>query len=123
MTAESPAASMPNIAPLLGALQAVKNVRALVMTALVLVTTALVFGVVLFAVSRTGSVALTVIGVLFAYLVAIYGVSAVGFMLMNDAKGAPPLSISDALSVSLMSTHRWIAVMLLTFVVFVLFVP
>jgi len=121
MSVESPAASSPNIASLLGALQAVKNMRAVVLTALVLVTTALVFAVVMFAAGRAGSVALTVIGVLFAYLVAIYGVSAVGFMMMNDVKGAPPLSISDALSVSLISTHRWIAVMLLALVVFVVF--
>ncbi len=121
MANESSAASMPNISSLLGALQAVKNVRAVILTALVLVSTALVFGLVLFVAGQTGSAALTLIGTLFAYLVGIYGISAVGFMLMNDAKGAAPLSMADALMVSLMSTHRWIAVMLLALVVFIVF--
>ena len=121
MSNESSAVSMPNFSALLGALHAVKNLRAVMLTALVLVTTAVVFAVVIFVVGRAGSVALTMIGALFAYLVAIYGVSAVGFMLMSEAKGAPPLSIADALTMSMMSTHRWIAVMLLALVVFILF--
>jgi hypothetical protein len=121
MANESPAVTVPNFSALLGALQAVKNVRAVILTALVLVTTAIVFAAVVFVVGRANSVVLTLIGALFAYLVAIYGVSAVGFMLMNEAKGAPPLSIADALTVSMMSTHRWIVVMLLALVVFILF--
>jgi hypothetical protein len=42
-------------------------------------------------------------------------------MLMNDAKGAPPLAMVEALTLSLSSTHRWIAVMLLAALVFALF--
>ena len=121
MSYESSTVSMPNFSSLLGALHAVKNLRAVLLTALALVTTAIVFAVVIFVVGRAGSVVLTAIGALFAYLVAIYGVSAVGFMLMAEAKGAPPMSIADALTVSLTSTHRWIVVMLLALVVFILF--
>ncbi len=121
MSSESSAASMPNISSLLGALQAVKNVRAVILTALVLVSTALVFGLAFFVAGQTSSTALALIGSLFAYLVGIYGISAVGFMLMNDAKGATPLSMVDALMVSLMSTHRWIAVMLMALAVFIVF--
>jgi hypothetical protein len=122
MASESPVVAMPRASSILNALQAVKNIRAVILTALVLIVTAVVFGVVFYVAGRSGSVVLMFIGGLLSYLVGLYGVSAVGFMLMNDARGRPSLSITDALTVSLLSTHRWIAVMLSALVVFLLFV-
>ncbi len=113
---------MPRISTILGALEAVKNIRAFILTALVLITAVFVVGLFSYMGVRGGSFALGAVGALLAGLIALYGSSAVGFMLMNDARGASSLTIGEALTISLLSTHRWIAVMLLAALVFVLFV-
>jgi hypothetical protein len=113
--------SIPDITTALAALKAVKNIRAVVLTGLVLITSAIVFGLVMYLGGRLGSQLLMFIGMIVAWLIAIYGISAVGFMLMSEAKGTPPLSIIDAVMASLASTHRWIVVMLCALVVFIAF--
>lgn len=121
MTNESSVTSMPRTSTILGALEGVKNVRAGILTGLVLITSAVVFALFSYLTARGGGVALAAVGGLLAFLVIVYGLSAVGFMLMNDAKGAGPLTMVEALTISLTSTHRWIAVMFLAVLVFALF--
>ena len=121
MTNASPVTSMPRTSTILGALEGVKNVRAGILTALVLITTAVVFALFSYLAARGAGVALAAVGGLLAFLIVVYGVSAVGFMLMNDAKGAGSLTMVEALMISLTSTHRWIGVMVLALLAFVLF--
>jgi hypothetical protein len=121
MTNESSVKSMPRASTILGALEGVRNIRAGIVTALVLIANAVVFVSFSYLTTRFGNFALAAVGGLLVVLIAAYGASAVGFMLMNDAKGAPPLAIVEALTLSLSSTHRWICVMLLAALVFALF--
>lgn len=121
MTNASSVTSMPRTSTILGALEGVKNVRAGILTALVLITTAVVFALFSYLAAQGAGVALAAVGGLLAFLIVVYGVSAVGFMLMNDAKGAGSLTMVEALMISLTSTHRWIGVMVLALLIFVLF--
>lgn len=121
MTNASSVTSMPRASTILGALEGVKNVRAGVLTGLVLITSAVIFTLFSYLVARGGGVALAAVGGLLAFLASVYGSSAVGFMLMNDAKGAGSLTMVEALTISLSSTHRWIGVMFLAVLVFALF--
>jgi len=113
--------SMPRASTILGALEAVRNVHAAVLVGLVFITTALVFALFGYLANLGGGIVVAALGGLLVFLISVYGSSAVGYMLMTDAKGAAPLSIAEALLLSLRTTHRWLAVMLLALLVFVLF--
>jgi hypothetical protein len=112
---------MPRASTILGALEAIRNVHAGILVGLVFITTALVFALFSYLAALGGGIAVAALGGLLVFLVSVYGSSAVGYMLMNDAKGAAPLSIAEALLLSLRTTHRWLAVMILALLVFVLF--
>jgi hypothetical protein len=112
---------MTRASTILGALEAIRNVHAGILVALVFITTALVFALFSYLAAIGGGVAVAALGGLLVFLISVYGSSAVGYMLMNDAKGAAPLSIVEALLLSLRTTHRWLAVMILALLVFVLF--
>lgn len=122
MANQAPVTSMPRTSTILGALEAVRNVHAGILIALVFITTALVFALFSYLAAIGGGVVVAALGGLLVFLISVYGSSAVGYMLMNDAKGSPPLSIAEALLLSLRTTHRWLAVMILALLVFVLFV-
>ena len=113
--------SMPRASTILGALEAVRNLHAAVLVGLVFITTALVFMLFAYLANASASIMVAALGGLLVFLISVYGSSAIGYMLMTDAKGATPLSIAEALLLSLRTTHRWLAVMLLALLVFVLF--
>ncbi len=71
MTTESAVAAMPRISTILGALEAVRNVRAFILTALVLITAVFVVGLFSYMGVRGGSFALGAVGALLAGLIAL----------------------------------------------------
>ena len=121
MANQVPVTSMPRASTILGALEAVRNVHAAALVGLVFITTALVFTLSGYLASIGGGIVVAALGGLLVFLISVYGSSAIGYMLMTDAKGATPLSIAEALLLSLRTTHRWLLVMLLALLVFVLF--
>ena len=121
MEQQTPVASMPRASTILGALEAVRNIPAAVLVGLLFIATAVVFALFSFLAAVGGGVIVAALGGLLVFLISVYGASAVGYMLMSDARGAGRLGIVEALLVSLRTTHRWLAVMLLALLVFVLF--
>jgi hypothetical protein len=94
---------------LLAATSAFKNLRAIALMGMTLVS-AILIGTIF---SYLGGGFLSLLGILLAMLVFFYGVSAVGVLLMREAQGQPPCAIADAVMYSLMTSHRLIAVALL----------
>jgi hypothetical protein len=114
--------SITRASTILGALEAVRNIHAGILAALVFVTTAVLFALFGYlATGAGGGVLVAALGGLLVFLTSVYGASAIGYMLMSDAKGAPSLSMIEAVLLSLRTTHRWLAVMLLALLVFVAF--
>ena len=121
MANQASVTSMTRASTILGALEAVRNVHAGILAALVFITTAVVFALFSYLAASGGGVAVAALGGLLVFLTSVYGASAIGYMLMSDARGAAPLSMVEALLLSLRTTHRWLLVMLLALLVFVAF--
>lgn len=101
---------------LISATEAFKNLRALALlglSVLASVLCAVLFG---WLGSRAGFW-LAGLGSLLAFVMFFYGVNAVGIMLMNEAQGQRELGMSDALLLSLYSSHRLIGVAILQFLI------
>ncbi len=98
---------------LLGAVSAYRNLRALVLMGLSFIAAVIVGGLFGMLAGAMESFFIGALGSLLAAVTALYGVSAVGIMLMRDAQGQERCSIAEAVLQSLFSTHRLIAVAIL----------
>lgn len=111
------AALMSGLDSLMAAADAFKNVRAILLLGLTLVTAALVAGVFSMIAAKTFSFWIGGLGFLIAAVVFFYGINAVGIMLMRDAQGQPSGSMMDAVLLSLFSSHRLLGVAVLEFLI------
>lgn len=105
--------SFPRIAVILDALRAIKNWRAALLVALTLGCAGLEFTLFSIIGIKTSSLGISMLGAILALLIGAYGLSAAGFILMQEIAGKPALSMAEALILSLMYTHRWLAIFLL----------
>jgi hypothetical protein len=109
-----------SLSALMGATDAFKNVRAIVLLALTFIGAALI-GVAFGAIAASAQMpSLAALGGLLALLVMFYGANAVGIMMMKDAQGQPLHAMADAVLLSLFSSHRLLAVFLLECVIVLL---
>lgn len=106
-----------SVGSLIEATDAIKNFRAIALLALTFIGAVLVGGVLMMLASSMSSVLLAFLGGLMAFLVMFYGSNAVGILLMRDAQGQPGMSLADAVLVSLVTSHRLIAVVFLEFLI------
>lgn len=102
------------VGALFSALEAIRNIRAVILLALTFVAAVGVF----LLLSSTHNNTITLLGMLLAAATMFYGTSAVGIMLMHKAQSGEDLSIGDAVMRSLAISHRLLAVALLAFLVF-----
>ena len=100
------------LASLLSATDAFKNVGAMILLALTFVAAALIGGAFAALAASTHSGVLGFIGFLLALGIVFYGLNAVGIMMMKDAQGLTQ-SITDAIMLSLYTSHRVLVVALL----------
>ncbi len=101
------------LSSMLSAIDAFKNVRAMVLLALTFVASALIGGAFAALAASTHSSVIGFIGFLLAVGIVFYGLNAVGIMMMKDAQGLTQQSISDAVLLSLYTSHRVLAVAVL----------
>lgn len=111
------AALMSGLDSLMAATDAFKNVRAIMLLALTLVTAALVGGAFSVIAAKTFSFWLGGLGFLLAFIVFFYGINAVGIMIMRDAQGQESGTMMDAVLLSLFSSHRLLGVAVLEFLI------
>ncbi len=102
------------VGALFSALEAIRNIRAVILLALTFVAAVGVF----LLLNSMHNNTVTLLGMLLATAIMFYGTSAVGIMLMHKAQSGEDLSIGDAVMRSLAISHRLLAVALLAFVVF-----
>ena len=98
------------LASLMAATDAFKNTRAIILLALTFITAALIAAAFGALAASTQMFSLAALGSLLAMLVLFYGLNAVGIMMMKDAQGLPTHAITDAILLSLLSSHRVLAV-------------
>lgn len=113
-------ALMAKVDSLMGATDAYKNTRALLLLGMTLVSVALVGGVFSTMGVKAGSPALAGMGMLLALILGFYGVNAVGILMMHDAQGHRSTSMVEAVLLSLYTSHRLLGVMVLEFVIVLL---
>ena len=77
MANQAPVPSMPRTSTILGALEAVRNVHAGILIALVFITTALIFALFSYLAAIGGGVVVAALGGLLVFLISVYGSSAV----------------------------------------------
>ena len=80
MANQAPVTSMPRTSTILSALEAVRNVHAGILIALVFITTALIFALFSYLAAIGGGVVVAALGGLLVFLISVYGSSAVGSM-------------------------------------------
>jgi hypothetical protein len=97
---------LKNTGSLLDATEALGNWRALALFAASLLGAALVFGVLAMTQSGFG----LFLGALLSWLVAFYGVNAVGIMLMDASRSGQSRQMAAAVMASLFSSHRLLLV-------------
>lgn len=97
---------LKNTGSLLDATEALGNWRALALFAASLLGAALVFGVLALTQSTFG----LFLGALLSWLVAFYGVNAVGIMLMDASRNGQSRKVAAAVMASLFSSHRLLLV-------------
>lgn len=99
---------------LLTAVSAFKNIRAMVLLGLTFVVSVLLGGIFTLVAAKTGVYSFYILASLLGFLVLFYGTNGVGILLMNDAQGhAERSSIIDAVLLSLYTSHRLLAVLIL----------
>lgn len=99
---------------LLTAISAFRNYRALALLGMTFVASVLAGGLLSFMAANTGMFTFYFLASLLSFVVLFYGVNGVGILLMNDAQGQPERhSIADALLLSLYTSHRLLAVVIL----------
>lgn len=108
---------MTALESLIEATNAFKNFRAILLLGMALVGAALVTALFGVLANSLGSIAFGGLGALLGFLVIFYGVNAVGIMMMREAQGQPMNTIMDAVLVSLFTSHRFIAVVVLEFLI------
>ncbi|TCS35188.1 hypothetical protein EDC30_111103 [Paucimonas lemoignei] len=104
---------------LLSALDAIRNFRALLLLGLTFLVAGAVGALFVMIGAKAGSGLLSSFGVLLAWLVLFYGSSAVGIMLMRQVQGYEKMSLMDAVLLSLFTSHRLLAVVLLEGLIFI----
>ena len=101
------------LSSLLSAIDAFKNVRAMILLALTFAASALIGGAFAALAASTQSGVLGFVGVLLALGIVFYGLNAVGIIMMKDAQGLSQISLVDAVMLSLYSSHRVLVVAIL----------
>jgi hypothetical protein len=98
---------------LLAATDAFRNVRAIILLGLTFIVAAIVGGLFGMLGAKADSAAIVGFGTLLAFLIAFYGLNAVGILIMREAEGRPVPSIMDGVLLSLFSSHRLLGVLVL----------
>lgn len=98
---------------LLRSLEAIKNIRALLLLGITFLSASVVAAGFVALGSKAGSMALPAFGGLLAMIIFFYGVSAVGILMMRQVQGNDQLSIKDAVLLSVFTSHRLLGVMIL----------
>jgi hypothetical protein len=98
---------------LTSAVDAFKNVRAIILLGLTFISAALIGAAFSALAMSTQMLSLGAFGGLLAMLVVFYGMNAVGILMMRDAQGQPMHDMSGAVLLSLFSSHRVLAVFFL----------
>ena len=112
-TATGRAGLAHTLGSLMAATDAFKNVRAMLLLAFTFIGAA-VISVAFGALAASAlMVSLAIVGGFLALLVMFYGINAVGIMMMRDAQSQPLRAMSDAVLLSLFSSHRVLLVFLL----------
>lgn len=112
-TSNPPAPLAATMESLLGAISAFKNIRALVLLGLTFIVSVLIGGLFTLLAVKTGFYSFYAIAWLLGFATLFYGVNGVGILLMNDAQGNTASSIVDAVLLSLYTSHRLLAVLIL----------
>lgn len=102
---------------LLQALDAVRNVKALIVSLAMLVAAAAIGGLFAQTVARTGSVAIGGLGALVVFFTVFVGINAAGVLLMDEAQGYEPRSLVNALLAGVFATLKGIVLFLLLLIV------